>query len=162
NQEGVAIMKLFSLKSLVLTAAILVVGVLASPQQARADETINWDLRTEDSCNPNRPGCHEQLHKVYLQAGTTYNLDMVSNQFDTYLFLEDLNGNVLDQNDDYPGMGQNSRIVFTPQQSGYYNLVATTFQQGAIGCYTIRVTSMGIGGNGGPPSSGGTYYPPVV
>jgi serine protease Do len=64
---------------------------------------------------------------------------MKSTQIDSYLFLEDLNGNVLAQDDDSGGF-PNARIIYTPSYSGYYNVVATSFKQGETGAYTIYIT----------------------
>jgi hypothetical protein len=46
----------------------------------------------------------------------------------------------LDENDDIePGVNQNSRILFTPKESGSYRLVATSFEQRGAGRYVLRI-----------------------
>jgi hypothetical protein len=64
---------------------------------------------------------------------------MKSCQFDSYLYLEDTNGNVLAEDDDSGG-NLNARIIFTPTYTGTYNVVATSFNAGATGAYTISIT----------------------
>jgi tetratricopeptide (TPR) repeat protein/serine/threonine protein kinase len=81
----------------------------------------------------------EQAHPVQMSAGKTYVIDMESQQFDTYLRLEDANGKVLAENDDISPTDQNSRIVFTASTDGAYRIVATSFQQRGAGTYTITV-----------------------
>lgn len=120
-------------------AVAAIVCLALVPTVSLAAVNVNWSLLSTDPYCPHRPGCHEQLHKVYLQAGTTYVIFMNSSQFDTYLFLENLSGQVLAKDDDSGG-NLNARIVFTPSVTGHYNIVATSYAGGATGAYTISVT----------------------
>jgi tetratricopeptide (TPR) repeat protein/tRNA A-37 threonylcarbamoyl transferase component Bud32 len=82
----------------------------------------------------------EQVHEVKLQGGKNYIFDLESTAFDPFLRLEDDKGNKLAENDDIePGVNQNSRIVFTPKESGTYRLVATAFQGQGAGAYVLRI-----------------------
>jgi len=81
----------------------------------------------------------ERVHEVKLTAGNTCVIDMESNQFDTYLRLEDDKGKVLDENDDISKDNPNSRIIFTPSTHGTYRIVATSFQQRGAGAYTLII-----------------------
>jgi hypothetical protein len=79
-----------------------------------------------------------QVHDLHLQAGKTYIFDLESTAFNPFLRLEDANGKKLAENDDIePGVNLNSRIVFTPERSGSYRLVATAFQGQGTGPYTL-------------------------
>src|SRR5262249_20802392 len=46
---------------------------------------------------------------------------------------------------------QNSRIDFRAQQTGNYRIVVTTFNAGAVGQFTLRVTPLGPGKSVAPP-----------
>jgi hypothetical protein len=82
----------------------------------------------------------EQVHAVALQAGRLYVFDLESTDFDAFLRLEDAQGKKLAENDDIEeGVNQNSRIVFTPETSGTYRLVATAFQGQGMGTYVLRI-----------------------
>jgi tetratricopeptide (TPR) repeat protein len=82
----------------------------------------------------------EQIHEVQLRAGKTYAFDLESTAFDPFLRLEDNQGKKLAENDDIePGVILNSRIDFTPPQTGTYRLIATAFGQRGTGAYTLRI-----------------------
>jgi tetratricopeptide (TPR) repeat protein/serine/threonine protein kinase len=82
----------------------------------------------------------EQRHEVTLQMGKTYVFDLESTTFNPFLRLEDDKGITLVENDDIePGIILNSRIVFTPKESGTYRLVATSFQAQGTGTYVLRI-----------------------
>src|SRR5438067_2054358 len=124
-------MKFLNPKRIVMAIAVAL-GLTMFATSAHAFFNVNWALIPGDPICPHRPGCYEQLHVVNLIAGTTYTIDMRSNQIDSYLYLEDSAGNVLAQDDDSGG-NHDARIVFTPTVSGTYNVVATTFNPGATG-----------------------------
>ena len=69
----------------------------------------------------------------------TYQIDMISNQFDAYLRLEDSKGNQLAEDDDSGG-NLNAQILFTPTKADDYRIIATTFGPGATGIYQLKVT----------------------
>ncbi len=83
----------------------------------------------------------ESFRKVFpveLEADKTYQFDLRSRDFDTYLRLEDNTGRQVAFNDDANGR-LDSQIVFTPQQGGKYRVVATTFRDGATGAFVLNV-----------------------
>jgi tetratricopeptide (TPR) repeat protein len=83
---------------------------------------------------------HDKMHDVQLQAGKNYVFDLESKEFDAFLRLEDDKGNKLAQNDDIePGVDKNSRIIFTPQESGSYCLVATALHGQGTGAFVLRI-----------------------
>jgi eukaryotic-like serine/threonine-protein kinase len=81
----------------------------------------------------------ERVYEVELFAGKSYVLDLESSQFDSYLRLEDAKGKVLAENDDISPQDQNSRLIFTPTQTGVYRIIATSFQQQGTGAYTLTI-----------------------
>jgi tetratricopeptide (TPR) repeat protein len=79
-----------------------------------------------------------RVHEMKMLDGKTYVIDLVSDQFDTYLLVEDDQGKTLAEDDD-GGEGLNSRLVFVPPSSGTYRLVATSYGQQGAGPYTLSV-----------------------
>ncbi len=74
------------------------------------------------------------------EAGQTYIITMnnASGNIDPRLTLKDAAGNILAENDDQPG-SFNSRIEFTPAESGTYFVEATSFSPSDTGEYLIQV-----------------------
>ena len=97
------------------------------------DKLTNADLldkvRTNSRC---------KSFPIPLKAGNTYVIDMVSNDFDSYLRIESGKGVPLAANDDSGG-GLNARITFIPTEDDTYYLVATSFETGGLGQFTITV-----------------------
>jgi S1-C subfamily serine protease len=83
----------------------------------------------------------DSYHKVFtikMVPGFAYTIDLVSKNFDAYLRLEDSTGKQLTDNDDGGGK-QNSRIVYRPSRADTYRIIATTFEPGQTGAYTLTV-----------------------
>ena len=81
-------------------------------------------------------------------AGRRYAITLASEDFDTYLVvgrMVDAAFEQLDYNDDNSD-GTDSRIVFTPYESGTYSIHATSFQPEGTGAYTIRVAELAAPG----------------
>jgi tetratricopeptide (TPR) repeat protein len=85
---------------------------------------------------------HQQSHDQQLQAGKEYVIDMTSSAFDTYLKLLDPKGNLVAENDDIAANNRNSRIIYTPKESGTYRIVATSFEERGRGAYTLTITTL--------------------
>ncbi len=77
-----------------------------------------------------------KVHTVTMQAGKTYVISLISEDFDAYLRLE-FGGKTLAEDDDSLG-DLNARIVFRANQTGPHNVIATSFD-GEVGEYHIRV-----------------------
>jgi hypothetical protein len=105
--------------------------VRAVAKQARACFTET--SRSGDLTAPQKA----QVHEVQLTAARTYVIDMTSQAFDPLLQPEDGNGKKLAANGDVePGKNLNSRLIFTPPQTGTYRLVANSSAQRGTGAYT--------------------------
>lgn len=91
---------------------------------------VDHELRSTDPRDRIRPDSFSRDYRVELKAGVSYTIDLTSQDFDTYLRLEDPNGAPLAEDDDSGG-NLNARLVFTPPQTGTYRLVATSFRQAA-------------------------------
>jgi predicted Zn finger-like uncharacterized protein len=81
-------------------------------------------------------------YRLEMQQGKTYVIDLESAVFDAWLRVLDANGAILFQNDDFNGL--NSRIVFTPNQTATYTIVATSLD-GRIGPYRLTVREQNVG-----------------
>jgi Ca2+-binding EF-hand superfamily protein len=75
---------------------------------------------------------------VKLEAGDLCQFDHMSKAFDAYLYLENSDGTILDQNDD-GGEGTNSRIVYRIPTTGTYRLIATSLGGDAFGAFTLEI-----------------------
>jgi Ca2+-binding EF-hand superfamily protein len=83
---------------------------------------------------------------VRLEAGRTYQIDMNSRVYQSFLYLEDSSGSVLKENSSQ-FIGGNSRVVHKAEKAGVYRIIATTlggFRVGPFTC-TVRVISTGGG-----------------
>lgn len=79
--------------------------------------------------------------RVALVAGRRYRFDLSGVSLaDPQLNLRSGFGLLLDSNDDYQGLGRNSRIFFRPTSSGIYHLDVGGFGSG-VGSYTLRVST---------------------
>ena len=90
-------------------------------------------------------------HKLFLfnmEAGKTYQIDMKSTKLDSYLFLEDPQGNLLAQDDDSGGF-PDAQIVHKATVTGKHRIVATYFG-GRIGEFTLTIRPT----DGVPPPEG--------
>ncbi|MFO0969514.1 MAG: hypothetical protein U0793_28485 [Gemmataceae bacterium] len=74
---------------------------------------------------------------VRLEAGKTYQFDLMSRQFDCFLRIEDGAGAQIAFNDD-GGDGLNSRIVMPIKAEGVYRMICTTFA-GGEGAFTLQI-----------------------
>ena len=100
---------------------------------------INLDtfLSKADSEVKRRGRPFAKIYDVKMLAGTTYIIDMTSDQFDCFLHLEDLAGKELAHDDDGGG-GLNSRIVYLPPTDGVYRIIATS-HDGGMGRFSLGV-----------------------
>jgi hypothetical protein len=116
-----------------------VAGVIELPAPTAAKPARHvGQLQQNDPADPVRKH-PAKTYTVELKAGKTYVIDMMSNQFDTYLRLENPTGQQVAIDDD-GGEGTNSRILFQCTADGRYRLFATAFGAGQVGEFTISVT----------------------
>jgi predicted Zn finger-like uncharacterized protein len=110
-------------------------------QMANGQASVGAQLTFQDPVDPTAPGCRAKLYQIDLQAGRTYQIDMVSpnpNVLDPFLRIEDMNGRELAQDDDSGG-NLNARIIFSPPVTGSYIIYATTFRDNTTGPFTLTV-----------------------
>jgi len=98
-------------------------------------------LTRNDPWDNVRRNCRAKRYVVQLEANKTYVIDMIAvdrfGNFDPYLRLEQ-NGIQIMEDDD-GGEELDARIVFQPQQTGQYTIIATTFLPQDTGAYRLIV-----------------------
>ena len=72
-----------------------------------------------------------------MQTGKTYTLDLISEDFDSYLRIETEEGKIAEVGD--IAGDNNARIVFTPKDALEYRLVVTTCDPGQLGAYRLVI-----------------------
>jgi phage FluMu protein Com len=80
----------------------------------------------------------EITHQVTMVKGKSYQIDLMSQEFDAYLILQDPNGTKVAENDD-GGEGLNSRIVYQPKATGIHRVVATSLGRRGVGAFVLEV-----------------------
>lgn len=79
--------------------------------------------------------------KVNLTVGTEYSISCSADDFDTYLEIQDLSGNILDYNDDN-GSTHESLIIYTPDESGDFIVCYKNYGgEGSGGWFSSAVIS---------------------
>jgi serine protease Do len=118
----------------------------ASPAAAKPDPNIL--LSDKNRLSPLngsakfRPGCHSRAYTIKLNKGEEVSIELESQEFDSYLRLEDNEGKKLAEDDDGGG-GLDARIVYRAVRDDTYRIIVTTFDPGETGSYelTVRRTS---------------------
>ncbi|MFO7892565.1 MAG: PPC domain-containing protein [Longimicrobiales bacterium] len=103
---------------------------------------VTGGLTTADAVTAD--GKYAQAWALDVTAGETVVVEVVSDDFDTYLYLTGpgLDGALVD---DDGAAGTNSRITFTPDAAGTYRVVVSTFSGEATGAFQLR-TLRRVGG----------------
>ncbi len=101
------------------------------------ERTFAGTLAEDDPRTPRDNAAYDD-YPLELSAGTTMHVDMVSEEFDCYLWLFGPDGRPLAQDDD-GGEGLNSRLEYTVTLGGSYVLRASAFDQRGRGAYEVQV-----------------------
>jgi hypothetical protein len=84
-------------------------------------------------------GKKHKAYEVILEEGRTYQIDMTSGNFDSYLYFESPEGKVLAQDDDGGGY-PSAKIVYKVTKTGKYKVIATYFGGGPVnGEYNVTL-----------------------
>jgi S1-C subfamily serine protease len=95
-------------------------------------------LTQADPSDKVRSGCRHKVHTFKMTPGFAYTIDLESEDFDSFLRLEDAAGKQLAEDDD--GAGKlNSRIVFRPTTEETFRLVVTTCDPEQFGAYRLTI-----------------------
>jgi predicted Zn finger-like uncharacterized protein len=109
-------------------------SVIFGPDYSYRNDNV---LTIFDPINPVQQG-RQKVYMVRFEQGQTYQIDMVSNQMDSFLFIID-DTNAVVASDDDSGGNLNALIQFTPFKSGVYKIEATTFGPNMVGNYSLTV-----------------------
>src|SRR5262249_20208778 len=82
-----------------------------------------------------------QVLTVALQEGKTYRFDMESKAFQSFIHLEDPDGNVV-QEKASAGIGGSMHFVYRAADSGTYRIIATSAAGVRIGDFTLSVRAV--------------------
>ena len=87
-----------------------------------------------------KDGRFTDTHEFRASAGDRVTIDLRSDQFDPVLMLFQPTGALVEENDDYQGSTDHSRIeVGELQDSGEYRVVVTSFAPSATGSYALSI-----------------------
>jgi predicted Zn finger-like uncharacterized protein len=81
-----------------------------------------------------------KAYSLRMEKGQTYQFDMTSIQFDSYLFILDEANRVVRFDDDSGG-NLNAHILFVPNRTATYRVLATTFGPAQGGNYTLAINN---------------------
>jgi hypothetical protein len=108
------------------------------------------DSLTKDNDSLTMPSPKDKTEKSYFKAytfrmkeGHTYTLDLISadkkgTKLDTFMRLETPDGKLIAEDDDGGGF-PNARIVHKALKDADYRIVATSFEPGQIGAFTLKI-----------------------
>jgi hypothetical protein len=85
-------------------------------------------------------GEYADLYPLHLVPGSRVTIDLVSNDFDTYLALVSPSGEIV-RNDDFGDDTDRSRIDHDVSEAGEYTVYVTSYRAGESGTYTLNITS---------------------
>jgi hypothetical protein len=129
-----------------LAAGLGLVASVALPataqQQISIGTSVTGTLTMSDPVLPSDQS-HYKLFTFMGQAGQTVQVDLMSSDFDAYLYLRDQNGQNLAQDDDSGG-GLNSRIVRNLPYTGMFQILANTLRAGQYGSFTLSLQASGM------------------
>jgi eukaryotic-like serine/threonine-protein kinase len=90
--------------------------------------------------DPAYRGAPARIHTIDFKADRSYIIDVESTDFDTFLILQDAQGQPLAENDDGGGL-LNSRLYVRPTMPGQHRLVVTSYDR-KVGGYVLRIAEV--------------------
>jgi thiol-disulfide isomerase/thioredoxin len=115
---------------------------LAAGDAAKELLKVTDKLSNDDPADKVRTQSKCKIHTLKMEAGKGYKIDLRSDQFDSYLRLEDPTGAQVAEDDDSGGF-PHARIVYQAPKSGDYRIIVTTYKGGATGTYNLTVVPVG-------------------
>ncbi len=111
-------------------------ALLAAPAAAQAPWSVSGELQDSDSVGEEEHRYDD--HRIRLEAGQRYRISVNSEAFDPVARLYRPGGTEMVAENDDSGESLNSRISYTPRESGDYVLRVTGFAAEARGAYTAE------------------------
>ncbi len=116
-------------------AAVLTVPVRAQ-QQIPIGTSVTGQITVSDPVMADQT--HYKLFTFMGTAGQAVQIDLMSADFDAYLYLKDQNGQTIAHDDDSGG-GHNARIIQTLPYTGMYQIYANTVSRSETGAFTLQL-----------------------
>lgn len=110
------------------------------PSAFTASEPLVGALEASDSRRPKERAPFD-THPFAVETGATYAFTLRSRAFDPVLLLR-ADGWEVETNDDAPGLGTSSQVIWTADRTGEIELVATTSREEAAGDYLLSATEV--------------------
>ncbi len=105
-------------------------------------QTVSGSLVASDCTEPGPNGSvgsfFDDFYRFSATGGQQIAVSLASANFDTYLIIEDENGNPVIQDDDSGG-GTNSQVSFTAPTTGTYFAVASSHAVNQVGTYSLTL-----------------------
>ena len=101
-------------------------------------QVVTASLDVGDGSSRNRSGVRADCYTFSAEAGARLTIELDSLDFDTYLYLMDEAGEIIDSNDD-GGSGTDSRATVTLPSTGAYIIEATAWEDDGEGGYTLSL-----------------------
>jgi serine/threonine-protein kinase len=108
-----------------------------NPPTSNRVQTFNGSLRPDDQTRPE--GQYADTYPFDWTTGTTVQITLDSADFDTYMILRSPSGQQY-VNDDRPGAGLNSGLTQAINETGRWQVLASSLGLGNTGDYTMTVT----------------------
>ena len=118
--------------------------VLLTSTACSQDGTKRGSLESGDPTL--QDGEYYDAYPVEVQAGQWVEVDLQSNDFDTYVVLLSPSG-ANEQNDDFEGSTNRSLLLVQASESGTWQVYATSYARGETGRYSLAVN---VGGEADP------------
>ena len=116
--------------------------VIRSAGAIRVGQTLDGAL--DEAAPTLRSGEYMRAYAIQGRAGDRLEIRLRSSTFDPYVFITGPDDFALANDDDETGDdGVNSRLVVTLPADGEYQLVATSFEPGETGAFTLSVAAAG-------------------
>jgi hypothetical protein len=128
---------------LILAASMLVnadarAGDKKDKDKKQEDTVVNDALTTGDLKDKVRTQHYCKTYVFKMVEGKSYQIDMKSKDFDSYLRLENPQGENVAMDDDGGGF-PDARIIYRAPKTGDYTIICTTFGAGSTGKFTLTV-----------------------
>ena len=135
-------------KSLLMAtvAVVLVGGAAYAQQRLQPGATVSGDLRQGDEQLDS--GEFVDTYSFQGRAGDRVSLSMLSSDFDPYLLINGP-GDFSEENDDASGGDTSAGLEVRLPASGTYRVLATSYEAGERGRYSLSFNAGGQGGSSG-------------
>lgn len=143
--------------ALSLAFAASLTGPAFAQQRLHAGATVQGELASGD--DQLQSGEFADAYEIEGRAGQSLLVTMRSGDFDAYLMI-DGPGGFDEQNDDDGDDGTNAGLNVRLPADGTYNIIATSYEPGMSGRYSLAVLGMGGGGGDRPTAPETPVSPP--